>query len=86
MVTIAAADDGEMISGEGEYDHQPIGIVKDERTQSATGDHSFNFDTANGIFRQKSGTQDDGQVTSGWFEVSYLFTSFITHRSILLYI
>ncbi|XP_063847982.1 endocuticle structural glycoprotein SgAbd-2-like [Scylla paramamosain] len=45
----------------------PIPILKDDRTQNAAGEYSFNFETGNGIVRSESGYQADGQENSGAF-------------------
>lgn len=42
-----------------------IPILKDDRTQSAYGEYSFEYETGNGISRQEAGTQNDGQVVQG---------------------
>nr|XP_027236377.1 uncharacterized protein LOC113827698 [Penaeus vannamei] len=43
----------------------PIPILKDDRTQSAHGDYSVDFEAANGIARQESGSQSYGQAAQG---------------------
>lgn len=43
----------------------PIPILKDDRTQNAYGEYTFDFETGNGISRNEAGQQADGQETSG---------------------
>ncbi|XP_037782111.1 endocuticle structural glycoprotein SgAbd-8-like [Penaeus monodon] len=43
----------------------PIPILKDDRTQNAYGEYSFDFETGNGIARNEAGKQADGQESSG---------------------
>ncbi|XP_042864641.1 endocuticle structural glycoprotein SgAbd-8-like [Penaeus japonicus] len=44
---------------------QPIPILKDDRTQDAYGGYSFDFESGNGIVRQESGKESDGQAKEG---------------------
>ncbi|XP_042883365.1 larval cuticle protein LCP-17-like [Penaeus japonicus] len=43
----------------------PIPILKDDRTQDAYGGYSFDFESGNGIVRQESGKESDGQAKEG---------------------
>ncbi|XP_071538561.1 pupal cuticle protein 20-like isoform X1 [Panulirus ornatus] len=43
----------------------PIPILKDDRTQNAYGEYTFEFETGNGISRNEAGKQADGQESSG---------------------
>ncbi|XP_069982232.1 flexible cuticle protein 12-like [Penaeus vannamei] len=43
----------------------PIPILKDDRTQNAYGEYTFDFETGNGIARNEAGNQADGQESSG---------------------
>ncbi|XP_069982233.1 endocuticle structural glycoprotein SgAbd-8-like [Penaeus vannamei] len=43
----------------------PIPILKDDRTQNAYGEYTFDFETGNGIARNEAGKQADGQESSG---------------------
>ncbi|XP_063615740.1 pupal cuticle protein-like [Penaeus indicus] len=43
----------------------PIPILKDDRTQNAYGEYTFDFETGNGIVRNEAGKQADGQESSG---------------------
>ncbi|XP_037803518.1 endocuticle structural glycoprotein SgAbd-8-like [Penaeus monodon] len=43
----------------------PVPILKDDRTRSAHGDYSVDFEAGNGIARQESGSQSYGQVAQG---------------------
>ncbi|XP_042873890.1 endocuticle structural glycoprotein SgAbd-1-like isoform X3 [Penaeus japonicus] len=43
----------------------PIPILKDDRTQNAYGEYTFDFETGNGIARNEAGRQADGQESSG---------------------
>ncbi|KAK4289215.1 hypothetical protein Pmani_037803 [Petrolisthes manimaculis] len=45
--------------------YKPIPILKDDRTQNAYGEYSFDFETGNGIARNEQGYQQDGQENSG---------------------
>lgn len=45
--------------------YQVIPILKDDRTQNAYGEYSFDFETGNGISRNEQGYQQDGQENSG---------------------
>lgn len=40
-------------------------ILKDDRTQNAYGEYTFDFETGNGIARNEAGKQADGQESSG---------------------
>ncbi|XP_066939786.1 cuticle protein AMP1B-like [Macrobrachium rosenbergii] len=42
-----------------------IPILKDDRSQTPSGEYSFAFETGNGISREEAGTQVDGQVANG---------------------
>ncbi|XP_042864636.1 endocuticle structural glycoprotein SgAbd-8-like [Penaeus japonicus] len=53
----------------------PIPILKDDRTQSARGDYSVDFESANGIARQESGSQSYGQVAQGGWRFTRRYTS-----------
>ncbi|XP_027224480.1 endocuticle structural glycoprotein SgAbd-8 [Penaeus vannamei] len=49
----------------------PIPILKDDRTQDAYGGYSFDFESGNGIVRQESGKESDGQAKEGgWRYIS----------------
>ncbi|XP_047488113.1 uncharacterized protein LOC125038620 [Penaeus chinensis] len=43
----------------------PIPILKDDRTQDAYGGYTFDFESGNGIVRQESGKESDGQAKEG---------------------
>ncbi|ROT60914.1 cuticular protein RR-1 motif 32 precursor [Penaeus vannamei] len=43
----------------------PSPILKDDRTQDAYGGYSFDFESGNGIVRQESGKESDGQAKQG---------------------
>ncbi|XP_042883379.1 endocuticle structural glycoprotein SgAbd-8-like [Penaeus japonicus] len=43
----------------------PIPILRDDRTQDAYGGYSFDFESGNGIVRQESGKESDGQAKEG---------------------
>ncbi|XP_068215627.1 endocuticle structural glycoprotein ABD-4-like [Palaemon carinicauda] len=43
----------------------PIPILKDDRTQNAYGEYTFEFETGNGIKRNEAGRQNDGQESQG---------------------
>ncbi|XP_050697121.1 endocuticle structural glycoprotein SgAbd-8-like isoform X1 [Eriocheir sinensis] len=45
----------------------PIPILKDDRSQNAAGEYTFDFETGNGIVRSEAGRQADGQESSGAF-------------------
>ena len=45
----------------------PVPILKDDRSQNAAGEYSFEFETGNGIVRSEAGRQADGQENSGAF-------------------
>ncbi|XP_068216049.1 pupal cuticle protein 20-like isoform X1 [Palaemon carinicauda] len=43
----------------------PIPILKDDRTQNAYGEYTFDIETGNGIKRTEAGRQNDGQESEG---------------------
>ena len=47
--------------------YTPIPILKDDRSQNAAGEYTFDFETGNGIVRSEAGRQADGQESSGAF-------------------
>jgi len=56
MIAVAAAD---------YQKREHIPITKDDRSQNAYGESSFDFGTGNGIYRSEQGSQNDGQNFQG---------------------
>ena len=55
---VALADSGYPV-------HSPIYIVSDERTQNSYGEYGFKIAGSDGAAREESGSQNDGQISSG---------------------
>lgn len=61
-----------VVAGDSVYAPMPIiPILKDDRTSNAYGQYTFEYETGNGISRQESGSQNDGQtLNGGWSYIS----------------
>ena len=66
--------------------YTPIPILKDDRTQNAYGEYSFDFETGNGIARGEQGHQEDGQENSGSWRLILIIRHFLFNIILFKYI